>query len=152
MYSNKSLVALLALVGIAMAEVVPFRACSVNQCQLAEVRVDPCARDNPNAGCTLKRRQPATLELDFTPEFNADTLSASLNWVRPDGQELPLISMDREACKYTNCPVTNGQQQTYKVEIPIDKKFPLNAYTIKWTLKAPSGEQCCFTHDIKLIR
>ncbi|XP_075148679.1 MD-2-related lipid-recognition protein-like [Haematobia irritans] len=152
MQSLKTILVFFALMGLSMAEVISIKACSTNQCDLSEVRVDPCARDNPNAGCTFRRRNPATMELDFTPKFDADRLSASLNWVRADGDELPLISMDRDACKYTNCPVKNGEQQTYKIQIPIDKKFPVGAYTIKWTFAAPGGEQCCFTHDIRLIR
>ncbi|XP_058974734.1 MD-2-related lipid-recognition protein-like [Musca domestica] len=151
MYSLKSLL-IFAIMGIAFAEVAQIRECDVNDCELLEVRVDPCARDNANAPCTLRRRKPATMELDFKPNFDADTLSASLNWVTNTGNELPLITMDREACKYTACPVKSGEQQTYKVEIPMDSKFPLNTYNIKWALTAPSGKKCCFTHNIKLVR
>lgn len=140
-----------AFIGLAMATSVPFRACDVNDCEIHDVVVDGCTQSNANAACTLKRRKPSHMSFDYTAPFDAETLEASLVWVNNDN-ELPLASMDKDACKYTTCPVKNAEKQNYSIDIPIESKFPLGAFTIKWTLKAPSGKQCCFMHDIKLVR
>ncbi|KAI8115261.1 hypothetical protein FF38_00563 [Lucilia cuprina] len=151
MLAVKTLI-IFALMACVLSETINFKPCAVNDCDISEVNVEPCARDNPNAMCKLRRRKPSKMEFTFTPNFDADTLEASLVNVKDGGNELPLVTMDKDACKYTKCPVKSGESQTYSVNIPIENKFPLGTYSIKWNFKAPSGKQCCFTHDIKLIR
>uniref|UniRef100_A0A1B0BF04 MD-2-related lipid-recognition domain-containing protein n=1 Tax=Glossina palpalis gambiensis TaxID=67801 RepID=A0A1B0BF04_9MUSC len=151
MFAVKSII-LMALIAVALGEVIDFKTCDTNDCDIHEVRVEPCPQAESHAACNIRRRKPANMSFDFTPHFDADTLEASLNWVKSNDQELPLISMEKDACKYTKCPVKNGEKQTYQVDIPIESKFPLNYYTIKWNFQTPNGKQCCFTHDIKLVR
>lgn len=151
MFTIKSLI-FLGLLACVLSETIHFKACDVNDCDISEVRVEPCTRESENAACKLRRRKPTKMEFSFTPKFDADSLEASLVWLKDGGNELPLISMDKEACKYTKCPVKNGEAQDYSINIPIESKFPLGTYNIKWNFKAPSGKQCCFIHEIKLIR
>ncbi|KAM7361498.1 NPC intracellular cholesterol transporter 2-like [Cochliomyia hominivorax] len=147
----KSLI-FLGLMACVLAESINFKTCDVNDCDIAEVNVDPCTKDSANAACKLRRRKPTKMDFTFTPNFDADSLEASLVWLKDGGNELPLITMDKDACKYTQCPVKSGESQNYAVNIPIESKFPLGTYNIKWNFKAPSGKQCCFIHEIKLIR
>ncbi|XP_065371256.1 MD-2-related lipid-recognition protein-like [Calliphora vicina] len=146
------IVILFAMMACVLTETINFKPCEINDCDISEVRVEPCTRDNENAVCKLRRRKPSRMEFSFTPNFDADTLEASLVTVKDGGNELPLITMDRDACKYTKCPLKSGESQNYAVDIPIEKKFPLDTYKIKWTFKASSGKQCCFLHEIKLVR
>uniref|UniRef100_B3P542 GG11911 n=1 Tax=Drosophila erecta TaxID=7220 RepID=B3P542_DROER len=111
-----------------LSEIVNFQTCddSVDTCSINQVRVTPCPEANANAACRIRRRHSFTMSFDFTPHFDADTLKASLGWAKSDNVELPLLSMDREAC---------------------------NPYTIRWALKDPvSQKRCCFTIDIKVVR
>ncbi|XP_039493359.1 MD-2-related lipid-recognition protein-like [Drosophila santomea] len=137
------------------AEVVNFQTCedSVDTCTIQQVRVTPCPEATANAACHIRRRHRFTMSFDFTPHFDADTLKANLGWAKSENVELPLLSMDREACKYTTCPVRSGVTQTYTTTMPADARFPLSPYTIRWALKDPvSQKRCCFTIDIKVVR
>ncbi|KAH8417733.1 hypothetical protein KR222_004865 [Zaprionus bogoriensis] len=148
---------LLSLLALAWAnpEVVYYENCpdSVDVCTIDQVRVDPCPQAAKRAPCHIRRRRPTRMAFDFTPKFDADVLEASLVWAKSETEELPLITMERDACKTTNCPVRSGVQQTYTLEVPIEHKFPLSSYLIRWALKDPvSGKRCCFTVDIKVVR
>ncbi|KMZ06924.1 MD-2-related lipid-recognition protein [Drosophila simulans] len=137
------------------AEIVNFQTCedSVDSCTISQVRVTPCPEANANAACHIRRRHRFTMSFDFTPHFDADTLVASLGWAKSENVELPLLTMDQEACKYTTCPVRSGVTQTYTNNMPADARFPLSPYTIRWALKDPvSQKRCCFTIDIKVVR
>ncbi|EDV53026.1 MD-2-related lipid-recognition protein [Drosophila erecta] len=139
----------------ASAEVVNFEPCadSVDTCTIQQVRVSPCPEANANAACHIRRKRNSEMSFDFTPNFDADTLKASLGWAKSENVELPLVTLDREACKYTTCPVRSGVTQTYTTLVPIESKFPLSPYTIRWALKDPvSQKRCCFTIDIKVVR
>ncbi|XP_017079562.1 MD-2-related lipid-recognition protein-like [Drosophila eugracilis] len=141
--------------GSVSGEVINFQPCedSVDTCTIQQVRVTPCPEALQNKACNIRRRRTSEMSFDFTPHFDADTLEASLGWAKSETVELPLITMDREGCKYTNCPVRSGVTQTYTTAVPIEAKFPLSPYTIRWALKDPvSGKRCCFTHDIKVVR
>ncbi|KAH8381766.1 hypothetical protein KR009_000029, partial [Drosophila setifemur] len=150
------LILLLACVLVSVsAEAVNFHPCadSVDTCTIHEVRVNPCPQAAQNIACNIRRRRSSEMSFDFTPHFDADTLEAGLGWAKSEDVELPLLSMDRAACKYTTCPVRNGQKQTYTTLVPIEAKFPLNSYTIRWALKDPvTSKRCCFTIDIKVVR
>ncbi|XP_017039405.1 MD-2-related lipid-recognition protein [Drosophila ficusphila] len=146
----------LAFVSVSVSgEIVNFQPCadSVDTCTVHQVRVTPCPEALSNAACHIRRRHRFEMSFDFTPQFDADTLDASLGWAKSETVELPLLTMDREACKYTTCPVRSGVRQTYTNNMPADAKFPLSSYTIRWSLRDPaSGKRCCFTHDIKVVR
>ncbi|XP_016950843.1 MD-2-related lipid-recognition protein [Drosophila biarmipes] len=149
-----TIASLLAVASVS-AENVNFQTCadSVDTCTIHQVSVDPCPEAKANAACHIRRRHRFTMSFDFTPHFDADTLDASLGWAKSETVELPLLSMDREACKYTACPVRTGAKQTYTNNMLADARFPLSPYTIRWALKDPvSQKRCCFTIDIKVVR
>ncbi|SPP80874.1 MD-2-related lipid-recognition protein-like [Drosophila guanche] len=148
------LLALVATVSV-HGESINFLNCedSVDVCTVDAVRVTPCPQAASNAACHIRRRRPAKMSFDITPKFDADHLVATLGWVKSEDVELPLLSLERDACKATGCPVRSGVQQTYTTEVPIEAKFPISPYTIRWALKDPvSGKRCCFTIDIKVVR
>ncbi|KAH8312352.1 hypothetical protein KR044_010378, partial [Drosophila immigrans] len=153
---HQSLLLLLPLLAaFASAEIVHYQNCpdSVDDCPINQVRVDPCPQAAQRAACHIRRRRPSTMSFDFTPTFDAEKLEASLVWAKSDTEELPLVTMERDACKSTTCPVQSGKQQTYTLNVPIEAKFPVSPYTIRWALKDPvSGKRCCFTVDIKVVR
>ncbi|XP_030370664.1 MD-2-related lipid-recognition protein-like [Scaptodrosophila lebanonensis] len=146
---------LLLLIAVSSGEVVNFSNCddSVDSCTVDQVRVDPCPQAANNAACHIKRRKNSIMSFDFTPKFDADKLDATLVWVKSETEHLPLVTLERDACKATPCPVKSGVQQTYTLQVPIEPKFPTSAYTIRWALKdAVSGKRCCFNIDIKVVR
>lgn len=79
-----SLPLLLLLVALSHAEVVSYQNCvdSVDVCNIDEVRVDPCPQAAERAACHIRRRRPSKMSFDFTPKFDADSLEASLVWVK----------------------------------------------------------------------
>ncbi|KAI9584624.1 hypothetical protein GQX74_006519 [Glossina fuscipes] len=136
----------MALIAVALGEVIDFKTCDTNDCDIHEVRVEPCPQAESHAACNIRRRKPANMSFDFTPHFDADTLEASLNWVKSNDQELPLISMEKDACKYTKCPVKNGEKQTYQIDIPIE--------TLQFNARSPlSGTNALFDiHSFMKVR
>jgi len=152
---HKSLLLLLLLAALSHAVVVNYHNCedSVGDCTIDEVRVNPCPQAEQNAACHIRRSKQSKMSFDFTPNFDADSLDATLVWVKSETELLPLITMDREACKATSCPVKKGQQQTYNLDVPIPPRTPLSPYVIRWALQDPvSGKRCCFNLDIKVVR
>jgi len=148
-------IAIVLISASASAEVVNFEPCpdSVDTCTIQQVRVSPCPEALNNAACNIRRKHNSEMSFDYTPNFDADTLVASLGWAKSENVELPLLTMDQEACKYTTCPVRSGVTQTYTNNMPADARFPLSPYTIRWALKDPvSQKRCCFTIDIKVVR
>ncbi|XP_017856311.1 PREDICTED: MD-2-related lipid-recognition protein-like [Drosophila arizonae] len=146
---------LLLLVALANAEVINYHTCTgtEEQCSIDEVRVDPCPQALENTACRIRRRRPADMTFKFTPKFDAEKLDASLNWVKSETELLPLVTLEQDACKSTSCPVKAGVQQTYAIQVPIESKFPVSTYTIRWALKDPvSSKRCCFNIDIKVVR
>ncbi|XP_008470682.1 MD-2-related lipid-recognition protein [Diaphorina citri] len=69
-------------------------------------------------------------------------------------QDLPLVGMDTDACKFTKCPVVAGVQQTYSYPMEIKAEYPEGAYTVKWKLwneNDPIVQSCCLKFNIVLI-
>ncbi|KAH8280117.1 hypothetical protein KR018_008422 [Drosophila ironensis] len=155
MLRPSSLLILAALLVATTAEVVNFQPCadSVDACTINEVRVDPCPEAAQSAACKVRRRRPSQMSFDYTPHFEAETLEARLVWAKSENEELPLLTLDRAGCSYTTCPVKSGVKQTYTTAVPIEARFPLSPYTIRWSLTDPvSKKRCCFTIDIKVVR
>lgn len=140
------------IVTLAVGEVIDFQQGDNNFCSFSEVRVTPCTQANEHKPCIIHRRKLSKMSFEFTPNFDADSIEVDLFWVKGPNEELPLISMDKDACKYTSCPLKSGQKQEYNIDIPISSKFPTSSYTIKWVMSTPSGQKCYFTHNIKLVR
>ncbi|XP_017477782.1 PREDICTED: MD-2-related lipid-recognition protein-like [Rhagoletis zephyria] len=145
---------LLGVIVLTAAEVVDIKPCGdVDACTIHEARISPCPEALDHKACRVSRRRKSSeMSYDFSTNFDAPTLEAGLAWHKSETQDLPLITMDRNACKYTSCPVVANQTQTYRIDIPLDTKFPMHTYAIKWTLKAPTGQLCCFTTEIKVVR
>lgn len=154
MFLLKTIV-IFAFIGLAFGEVIDINSCpdDDNSCTISEVRVNPCPEAIEHRACKIRRRRSHTMSFDFTTTFDADALEASLVWVK-EKEELPLITLERNGCLAVtpSCPVRANQKATYAVEVPIEKKFPASGYTIKWQLKAPSGQKCCFMTDIRVVR
>ncbi|XP_068153263.1 MD-2-related lipid-recognition protein [Drosophila tropicalis] len=150
-----SLLVLSIVVATVSSEVINYHVCadSADVCSIDEVRVTPCPEAAQRAACHIHRRRPAQMSFDFTPKFDADNLVATLGWVKSETIELPLVTLERDGCKSATCPVRNGVKNTYTIDVPIEAKFPLSSYTIRWALKDPvSQKRCCFTIDIKVVR
>ncbi|XP_037949489.1 MD-2-related lipid-recognition protein-like [Teleopsis dalmanni] len=150
----KCLVLLTVLI-FGLAEVVDYKLCPGSdheECIINEVRINPCPQAAQHIACKLRRGKPSNMSFDYTPKFDSDSFEGSLTWVKSETEEPPLLGFDREACKYTTCPIRKDQPNNYEIIVPIQNKFPMGSYTIRWNLKAPSGKSCCFTTDIKLVR
>ncbi|XP_017845464.1 MD-2-related lipid-recognition protein-like [Drosophila busckii] len=145
---------LLAALRLVHAEVIHYQTCPDTEadCTMGEVRVDPCPQAVHNAACRIRRRRPGSISFKFTPHFDAERLETTLVWVKSETEELPMVSLERDACKNIQCPIKSGELQTYALTAPVEAKFPISSYTIRWRLKDPvSGKMCCFNHDIKVV-
>ncbi|KAJ3659166.1 hypothetical protein Zmor_010870 [Zophobas morio] len=144
------------LIGIITSEVVQFDNCEDADdsiCEIKEVRVEPCKEAKSKKPCKLRSGTNATIEFDYVPGFDAEKLVSQAYSVTPF-IDLPLIGMDRDGCKYTQCPTKSGETGTYKNTLFISPAFPLLNYIVKYRLwDARVGEKgCCVTFKIKIVR
>ncbi|KAH0948266.1 hypothetical protein HN011_009316 [Eciton burchellii] len=135
------------------AEVVHWTECPSSMrpvnCEIHEVRVEPCREAAERKPCLLKRGRNASISFDYTPRFNGNTLSSRAYWAS-EVADLPFLGMPLDACTSTVCPAVAGERQTYSVILPISKKFPPRTYELKWKLWNEESEECCFMFPIKL--
>lgn len=152
-------VVVLSVVSRSAADNVQYEVCESNSettasCDIHQVRIVPCPEAETNEPCKFKRGKPANIQFDFTPGSAATELTAQAYWAT-DVSDIPLASMERDACDFTPCPVEANVQTTYNYTITISRKFPPRNYNIKWKLwdndHNPTFE-CCFTTRIKLTK
>ncbi|XP_036343385.1 uncharacterized protein LOC118752602, partial [Rhagoletis pomonella] len=93
---------LLGVFTLASTEVVDIKPCGdVDACTVHEARITPCPEALEHKACRVSRRRGVSeMSFDFTPNFAAETLEAGLAWQKSATQDLPLITMDKNACKY----------------------------------------------------
>ncbi|RZC40442.1 E1 DerP2 DerF2 domain containing protein [Asbolus verrucosus] len=137
------------------AEVIAFENCEDSDdsiCEVKEVRVEPCKEAKSKKPCKVRSGTNASIEFDYIPHFDSDRMinqaySATLI-------DLPLIGMDRDGCKFTQCPVKSGEASTYKNTLYMSPAFPLLNYNVKWRVWDANHDTkgCCFTFKIKLVR
>ncbi|KAF5285629.1 hypothetical protein FQR65_LT13110 [Abscondita terminalis] len=133
--------AVLSLISAVVCEIVTVENCAPNKdkCNIDEVRVDPCAEAASKKPCKIKRGKPASVEIDYTPHFSADTMLAKATYL---DQLLP--GMDTDGCKTTQCPVVAENKQTYTYNLNIARKFPSGIFNVHWSLTGANEEdQCC---------
>ncbi|XP_073946526.1 uncharacterized protein [Choristoneura fumiferana] len=116
----------------------------VTQCTVSNVDITPCA-DKSN--CQIKKGRNATINFDFTPEFSATELETAVSYLGA-----PFQGLERNACLFTTCPVTQGTTQALSYNLYLNKKLPAGFYTIKWKVwnKADPAQLCCFQTKIAI--
>lgn len=149
---------LIWLLCIANAEVVVFSPCDDNpgSCTIHEVRIQPCPESEEHTPCKVKRGKTATIEFDYTTQWDSSTAHGQVYSVTDDG-DLPMAGMNTNACDHTSCPIQTSNRKTYIYNLLLAKKFPVGTYTARWVLRNPekpetSSERCCFTFKIKLTK
>ncbi|XP_022912816.1 NPC intracellular cholesterol transporter 2-like [Onthophagus taurus] len=121
-----------------------------NQC-IDEVRINPCKEAARNAPCKAKKGSKVEVEVDFTPDFDSNSLLSQPYW--DNGiKDIPMLSMETDGCKYTTCPLKQGTKQTYKYELSILDSYPPATYNVKWKLNGDNEKGCCFGLKIRIVR
>uniref|UniRef100_A0A182MYQ4 MD-2-related lipid-recognition domain-containing protein n=1 Tax=Anopheles dirus TaxID=7168 RepID=A0A182MYQ4_9DIPT len=146
-------IALLALcLQAANAQVINFKKCpGEEKCTINEVSITPCPEADEGRACTVYRNSNVSITFDFTPEFNANELTADVSWTQP-AIDLPFVGMDTAACNYTSCPVESGKRQTYAYNLPIKKSYPPKQYDVKWKLISENKDTCCLIVQINITK
>ncbi|XP_046383191.1 ecdysteroid-regulated 16 kDa protein-like [Ischnura elegans] len=85
--------------------------------------------------CILKRNSNVTIQFDFTPFENTNTVSAVVHGIKM-GIPVPFHFPDEAACNRTlKCPLFKGKTYSYQATFPIKKKYPAIRLDVKWELK-----------------
>ncbi|XP_037024978.1 MD-2-related lipid-recognition protein-like [Bradysia coprophila] len=143
-------------VSSAVGEIIKHVECRdvVNKCQIHAVRINPCpqAADDIANPCHIKRGRSATVEFDYTADFDATNAKGEIFWVSPEG-DLPFQGMDQNACNYTQCPI-NRERRTYTQRFDTMRKYPARIFDLRWKLSNADNadEFCCFNIKIKLTK
>lgn len=140
--------AVLTLFSAVVCEIIAVDNCAPNKdkCTIHEVRIDPCKEAATRKPCKVKRGKSGNIEIDYTPHFDSDTLSAKATYL---GQLLP--NMETDACLTTPCPVVSGNKRTYTYQLLVDRKFPSGIFDVNWSLTGQNDDdQCCVVMKIFL--
>ncbi|KAB0798779.1 hypothetical protein PPYR_07074 [Photinus pyralis] len=140
--------AVLTLFSAVVGEIITFDNCATNKdkCTIHEVRMDPCKEAAAKKPCKVKKGKPGSIEIDYTPHFDSDTLTGTATYL---GQLLP--NMETNACLTSPCPVVSGNKQTYTYQLLIDRIFPSGIFDVHWTLTGQNeGDHCCVSTKIFL--
>lgn len=92
-----------------------------------------------------------SITYDIKPEFQVDTLFSQAYWAK-GSMDLPLLGMETDGCKSTNCPIAPGTTQSYQWDLDVDKKFPTRPFTVKMKMENQKQDFCCFLFNIKLVK
>ncbi|XP_011505551.1 PREDICTED: MD-2-related lipid-recognition protein-like [Ceratosolen solmsi marchali] len=141
------------------ADVVQWKPCPTEPntpsfCEINEVRVNPCKEAAQGKACNLKKGEDAKISFDFTPKFTSSKLESRAYWAN-QLVDLPLMGMKTDACKDgTACPINKDAKNTYTINLPISKKYPVRPFDVKWKLWNVEKEEeaCCFIFQIKLVK
>ncbi|XP_060823354.1 MD-2-related lipid-recognition protein-like [Bombus pascuorum] len=153
------LVSLFLFVALSMvyAELVPWRQCpypdpdTQSNCTIDEVYIDPCKESAEGKPCKLKRGVVGNMTFHYTPSFSSEKIQGRIFWAS-QVMDIPFLGMSPDACLSTSCPIEAGQKNTYHVEVPILKKYPVRTYDLKWKIWNEEEQECCFMFQIKITK
>ncbi|CAG4953433.1 unnamed protein product [Colias eurytheme] len=147
-------VVLLALLGLAAAEIAEFKKCTESPedvCVINEVRITPCKKPS---SCKLKLGTVSTISFDMTPGFSATKLKTGLFLAKEgEGQDVPFPELyEADACQYTGCPMEAGKKQTLDYSLRLGKKLPSGKFPFKFKVwdEEDKTKNCCFRTNVEL--
>ena len=97
---------------------------STADCTIHEVRIDPCPEAKKNEACEIVRGKKMIISFDYTTNFDTSKSESNIYWAKTATSDLPFAGMDKNTCKYTQCPIASGVKQTYSHEKMLDRKLP----------------------------
>ncbi|CAK9834223.1 MD-2-related lipid-recognition protein [Anthophora retusa] len=158
---NRNSVFLFAFLFVALsmvcAELVPWQKCvypdpqAPTNCTIHEVYVDPCKEAAEAKPCKIKKGVVGNMTFHYTPAFSSEKMQGRIFWAS-QVMDIPFLGMDPDACLATSCPIEAGQRNTYHVQIPILKKYPVRTYDLKWKIWNEQEQECCFMFQIKITK
>ncbi|CAG9762254.1 unnamed protein product [Ceutorhynchus assimilis] len=136
----KSVLFASVLVVLISASCATWRACeTVTNGVVSSVVVSKCL---PNAKrCILKRNTNASMEIDFTPDIDADKITAEVKGYIL-GVPAPFNLPNPDGCTDSGitCPIKASSTYKYKAQIPILPSYPRVTVDIQWKLKDGEGK------------
>ena len=124
---------------------------AVLQCTVSNVAITPCPEAAEGQPCRVKKGRNVAIDFDITTEFPAETLHSQAYWAK-GSVDLPLIPMENDGCKSTQCPIAIGATHSYHWSLDVDKKYPARPFPVKMKLTNEDGNFCCFQFNIKLTK
>ncbi|XP_071867431.1 MD-2-related lipid-recognition protein isoform X2 [Bombus fervidus] len=122
-----------------------------SNCTIHEVYIDPCKESAEGKPCKLKRGVVGNMTFHYTPSFSSEKIQGRIFWAS-QVMDIPFLGMSPDACLSTSCPIEAGQRNTYHVEVPILKKYPVRTYDLKWKIWNEEEQECCFMFQIKITK
>ncbi|CAH1371110.1 unnamed protein product [Tenebrio molitor] len=144
------------MVAVINSEIHPFEQCSdidTDLCEIKQVRVSPCQRDDSGYLCSFKGGDPITIDLDFVPHFNAEDLVHYYSFSDPSSEvSLPVTKINQ--CYDGECPLRKGELKSYQrvIRARASQPGPKN-YNMKWKFVDTKNRShgCCFTFPLILL-
>jgi hypothetical protein len=118
-------------------------------CPVHQVKIN-CKRIEKGRDCVLKRGSNYTLDMDFTPDFDAEddlTVTASALFIN---EFVDFREMDINACHWMTCPVVKNVRQTYSFKLSMVKSYPKGSFDVRWWMKHKENSKCCFMNRFRI--
>merc|ERR1711890_90549 len=104
--------------------------------------------------CVVHHGEHATGKLTAVAKASTSSLTCKISGIIPPGIELPFNGCPVNACENLSngdCPVEEGEEFVYDMDLPIENFYPTIEITGKWRLIDDAGENfLCFEIPIKI--
>jgi hypothetical protein len=91
------------------------------------------------------------MTVDFTPDFDGSDIEM-LAYALIGNNEYAFEAMNKDACAFMDCPVSNGVNKNYTFNVLIDQLKPSGVYTVQWRMKQKGVVKCCFQNGFKIVQ
>jgi len=104
--------------------------------------------------CVVHHGEHATGKLTVVSKSSTSSLTCKISGTVPPGIELPFNGCPVNACEHLDngdCPIEEGEEVVYNMDLPIENFYPTIEITGKWRLIDDAGENwVCFEIPIKI--
>lgn len=111
--------------------------------------VDECTIDKDKR-CKLIRDTEYFMNVNFTPDFSGSDIQM-LAYTNILNQEFEFEGMEKNACKFMQCPISSGNTHNYTFNVLVDKSKPRGTFTVQWRMSQNGENKCCFENKFKII-
>lgn len=91
------------------------------------------------------------MNVTFTPDFDGSDIEM-LAYALIGNEEAAFEGMDKDACKFMNCPVSNSVTQNYIFNVVIDTLKPSGSFPVQWRMMQKGVVKCCFQNSFKIVK
>lgn len=90
------------------------------------------------------------MNVNFTPDFDGSDIEV-LAFTNIANRDAEFEGMDKNACNFMSCPVSNGVKQNYTFNVEVDRLKPRGTFSVQWRMTQNGQNKCCFENKFKIV-